>query len=513
MSSKKNANNATEPQTLSFLGLTLNLTQKIDYKDIIARLFLCSRFTCEHVQRFVSELQEGRLNSRAIVRFKEVTDKELGELHSEPLHDYQELMKSKYSVWVKMFGIPAENDFAYLEKKFGFRFKDLFGMEEICRQVESAEHLAEMLKKSVIGQDKAIETIAVPVYQHMLSKERGEKSPMSNSVVLMGPTGVGKSEILRLIGEYCDCPVIRINSCDVSGVGWKGLSIPQLLGQEMRERNYTIEQMSHAILIFHEFDKVPHHNSKIVGESGTDYDNDLMRNIMRFFEKGHNIILDNGNNFMSGDNEKLPTDNLLVVFDGAFVGMDSLVLKRLKSMGLSDLEGLPVEVGTPYGQARKSIGFGKGVQDKHPLGDGQISEKYCANYSNIMKYVNELDLIEWGFMPELVGRIGQICVLDPLSPTSIKKIMLDVEGSALHKHIEYFKKQYNADLVVTDEALNMLAEKASVSGLGCRYVVTLLCKCLNPVYYRIRKTKETQIIKLDEQCISKYLDAVSYARG
>lgn len=122
--------------------------------------------------------------------------------------------------------------------------------------------------------------------------------------------------------------MIRINTSEIVPAAWKGLHITDILAREINN-DVTIKDLEYAIIVFHEFDKLTHFGQKIVGNSGTDMDTDMMRDIMRLFETEHSLHLENGfdTHNMSTRSYRLPVDNLLIVFDGAFSGITEIIKK------------------------------------------------------------------------------------------------------------------------------------------------------------------------------------------
>lgn len=283
----------------------------------------------------------------------------------------------------------------------------------------------------------------------------------------MGPTGVGKSEIFRRFAQLCDCPVIRINTSEIVPSAWKGLHISEIIGQELKSY-VTVKDLEYAIIIFHEFDKIVHYNQQIVGSHRTDMDSDLMRDIMRLFETEHSIQIVEGTSFFAST-KPLPVDNLLIVLDGAFNGINEIIKKRLN--------------------VEKTIGF-----------NSTQSNKYEG--VNLQKYVTSDDLEKFGFMPELLGRIGDVAVLNPLSEDVIYEIITTAKDNILQSHIEFCQKS-NLELKFEDDALWYIASEAHKSGLGFRNVKTLLSKAMNNVYFNMSKyqTSENKVINITKELV------------
>lgn len=433
-----------------YFGLHIIKNDKFDAQEVAARLFLCPRITPEHASRMLDMLIDGTLS---LDGFMSKTDSYIEELsrQKEMGDDVTHIMNNKLAAWVKAFKAPTQQDYKYIEKKFGFSQRDLLGtIKENVPMVRSAKEMASYVKQYIKGQDDAIDELAVTFFLHLISKRNQYTSKITTPVLVMGPTGVGKSEMFQVFGKVCDCPVIRINSSEIVPAAWKGLHISDIIAREIND-NVTIKDLEYAIIVFHEFDKLTHYGRKIVGNNDTDMDTDMMRDIMRLFETEHSLHLENGfdTEKMSARTYRLPVDNLLIVFDGAFYGIDEIIKQRLN-------------IG-------RSIGYSHVKPNKY---DGV----------NLQQLVTNEDLIQWGYMPELLGRIGTCVVMNPLTTDVIYEIMTSAKDNILQSHIDFCSKN-NVDLRFEEDAIRYIASEAYKSGLGFRNVKTLLSKALNRLYY------------------------------
>lgn len=460
-----------------YFGINIRKNKKFDVNDICARLFICPRISPEHATKMLNMLVDGKLS---IESFINKTDSYIEELsrQKEIGDDIPHIMNNKLAAWEKVFNTPTQKDYKYLEKKYGFTQNDLFGntVEENVAPVKSAKEMASFVKQYIKGQDEAIDKLAVPFFLHLDSKRKQYISKLKAPVLVMGPTGVGKSEMFRIFGKVCDCPVIRINTSEIVPAAWKGLHITDILAREINN-DVTIKDLEYAIIVFHEFDKLTHFGQKIVGSNGTDMDTDMMRDIMRLFETDHSLHLENGFDAqnMSARSYRLPVDNLLIVFDGAFSGIDEIIKKRLN-------------IG-------RSIGYSQTQSNKY---DGV----------NLQRLVTTEDLIQWGYMPELLGRIGECVVMNPLTSDVIYEIMTSAKDNILQSHVDFCSKN-NVDLRFEEDAIRYIAAEAHKSGLGFRNVRTLLSKALNRLYYDMPEetsAKKKHVINISKDYVMQNIN-------
>lgn len=336
----------------------------------------------------------------------------------------------------------------------------------------SPSELAEDVKKSIIGQDRAVEALSVSFFQQLCEKHLGVTCPTKTATLLCGATGSGKSETLRVFAEKCGLPVVRINLEDVVPTAWKGTHIWDYFGDALNR--YSLDELKFAIVVFNEFDKIIHAGAK-VGTSSDDYEDNMQGDIMRLFEHAHPLRIPKGFDSRTMDQVAvdLPTDGMLLVFDGAFSEIGQIVRRRLNLTGRIGFGATPPQV-------VETTGFGGDI----------IGE----------------DLVRFGFMPELVGRISDILTLRSLDEETIYRIMTTARDGIVESESRYVRAIYNADLRFSDDALRLISKEACRLGLGFRSVRALLARCLNTIYYNMKiDGGETRVISVDRDFVVKQL--------
>lgn len=461
-----------------YFGIAISSNDKFDAQDVAARLFVCPRISPQQVSIMLDRLIGGEMSEE---EFISKTDTYILSLfyQSEQGQDYKLLMRNKYAQWCDLFAEPTADDFKYLEKNFGLTIKELYGVDEEqpIRPLRSARQLAAHIKQRIKGQDAVINKLSVAFFQHLDSKRKQYTSRIKSPALVMGSTGTGKSEMLRLFGKACDCPVIRINLSSVAPEGWRGFHITDIFAHEIRA-GVSIDELKYAIVVFHEFDKITHYGNRIVSSAGNDIDMDMMRDIMRLFETDYSLHIDTGidQSSMKPATYKLPVDNMMFVFDGAFHGIENIIRKRLN--------------------INRSIGY------------STTAKQNLYKGVNLQTLVSNDDLMQWGYLPELIGRIGQIAVMNPLTSEVIYEIMTTAKGSVLDYHIDYCSRN-NIDLRFEEEALRLIADTAYESGLGFRNVKTLLSRVMFQIYYDFPESgidQEVKVVKINKDYILKTIE-------
>lgn len=453
------------------IGFKSDTVQGMDCREVAARIFLSPRISCGRVVGVVNSLENGKMSIDSFLRR---TDDQIRQLREITEHeDIADLMLYRIEEWPMTFGGPDEDDWAYISEKFGFTYDDLYRSGNEATEISSAAEMADYVKQYVIGQDDVIDQLAVPFWQHLESKRNGIHCPINTPILLVGNTGCGKSEIYKRFAEVCgECPIIQISSNEITPMSWKGIHITDYFLNALKS-GVEREELEHAVLVFDEFDKITHYNNRITGDKGADMDADLQRDIMHILDNESITIFDDNPLTHSQYNGlKLSTQNLMVVFAGAFSGIEEIIKRRY-------LVG-------------NAIGF--------------VSQNKALSQTNWMKRVCEKDLEEWGYLPELIGRIGYTCVLNPLSSDVMVRVMSSAKESVLQAHIDYCK-QHNVDLVFTDEAIRYVADLAYNSGLGFRNVKAILARCLSTMYFQMGRAPENmeQQVSVDKAYVEEAL--------
>lgn len=430
----------------------------IKNNELAAWLFLAFNVGLEKVDTVIDMLKEGTLNEEHVVE--------------KLKHDYvyipEEIfiseLQGRYEEWAKKYAAFTKKEINYL-KKLGIS-KEIFGLVDEKQKINSPESLATQIKGYVKGQDHVIDTLSVPFFQHRMSMLGGYDLSFKAPSLIIGPTGVGKSEIIRRFCDEIGCKFIRINSSDATPNSWRGLSIGQIIASQLGDPD-DVSGLKHAVLVIHELDKVVTQNCRITSDSSTDFSRDFQRDLMRLFETNHNLRVEYG----YGCDGKpqiydIPVGNMLIIFDGCFNGLEDIVKKRMNV------------------NVRKSVGFNTEAYQK-------------IEQQDYLKHVTGEDLITFGLMPELVGRLsGNICVANKLTSDAIYNIMTSAKENVVQSHVDYCSKFFNTKISFEEDALRYISDMACESGLGFRNVNTLLSSALNKFYYSLSPCQKSKAKKV-----------------
>lgn len=307
----------------------------------------------------------------------------------------------------------------------------------------SPREMADEVKQYVVGQDETIEKLAVLIYQHYLSVKTGKPNIVRSFGVLIGETGVGKTEILRRFAEMIDCPIIRINSAEFVPNGWKGNTLSSVIGSYLSK--YSEKKIERAIIIISEIDKIIHHKTSERSDKSMDYDIDVCREIMKFADEDTSIHI-------CGDftSYSINVSGILILLDGAFYGLSEIIKRRVE---------------------KKEKGL---YQTSHP----HEEENYY------LPQVCSQDLIAYGFPPELLSRVGMYIVLNRPDATFIKQVLTYAKNNVLERNIA-FCKDHGIELSFSDDAIMAICSICANSTLGVRYANTIVTEVLNSMYFAL----------------------------
>lgn len=310
----------------------------------------------------------------------------------------------------------------------------------------SPRELAAEVKKYVKGQDHVIDRVAIPFFQHIESMRNKTTCEVKTSFLLAGNSGTGKSEIMRRFCQVSGVPFITINTADCCPTAWKGPHISDHIGYYIKNSS-DIEQLRYAVLFFDEVDKVTHHDLKLVGSAGSDWDMDMQRELLRLYDKTYSILIEKQAESGIVEKYRLPVDNLLICYAGAFSGINKVIDRRLDRQS-------KVGFNTPY----------------HSKNNDSMAELHVE------------DLEKWGYMPELLGRIGAFYVMNPMSEDLIYEIITTASENIIDAHKTQCS-QYNITLRFEEGALRYIAKKAMKSKFGFRSVKTVLSRMMESIYF------------------------------
>ena len=332
--------------------------------------------------------------------------------------------------------------------------------ENIPKTVEVSaldpEDIKNHLDQYVIGQDRAKQVLAVAVVNHY--KRISNPDPNTEiekcNILMLGPTGSGKTLLARSVARYLDVPFVIADATSLTEAGYVGDDVESLISRLFAAAGGDVAKTQRGIVFIDEIDKISRRSESqsitrdVSGEG-------VQQALLKLVEGTKCRVTPTGNRkHPSGDMIEIDTKDILFIAGGAFVGLDNVVKNRVR--------------GT-------SIGFGAKVKDDTVTHLDQVTPE---------------DLIKFGMIPEFVGRFPSWVALSELSKEDLIRILLDVKHSYIAQYSWLFE-QDKVELEFSPEALEMIADRTILNKTGARGLHSELERVLLPhMFYLARYRKQ-----------------------